>query len=112
MVIVSIESLTLEPSYLTFQPPHVASVMVSKDGGGNFTTINEALSAVLERASSSKVYFLIYVLVGVYEEYVSIDQGKTYMMMIRDAVDEEGFVAMNITFCNTAGPGKYQTMAV
>ncbi|KAI9096340.1 hypothetical protein K1719_026059 [Acacia pycnantha] len=71
--IVSIESLCLEPSNPAFQPPYVASVTVSKDGGGNFTTINEVLSAVPKRTSFSKAY-IIYVLAGVYEEYVSIDQ--------------------------------------
>ncbi|KAI9096306.1 hypothetical protein K1719_026025 [Acacia pycnantha] len=97
----------------------------------------KSFTRVPKRTSFSKAYILIYVLAGVYEEYVSIDRVKTFMMMIGDginktiitgnhssqdgwdtfkfatfAVDGEGFVAVNITFRNTAGPGKYQAVAV
>ncbi|KAI9080376.1 hypothetical protein K1719_037770 [Acacia pycnantha] len=124
-----------------FAAPHMALVKdivtVSKDGTGNFTTINDALSAAPNKSSSSKGYFLIYVAAGVYEEYVSIDKKKTYLMMIGDGINRtiitgnrshgdgcqtfrsatfvahgKGFVGVNITFRNTAGPEKHQAVAV
>ncbi|OVA13430.1 Pectinesterase [Macleaya cordata] len=112
-------------------------VIVSKDGGGNFTTINEAVAAAPNNTVVSDGYFLIYVVSGVYEEYVTIDKKKKNILMMGDGINQtvitgnrsvvdgwttfnsatfvvvgQGFVGVNITFCNTAGPSKHQAVAV
>lgn len=63
-------------------------VTVSQDGSGNFTTINDAIAAAPNKSLSSDGYFLIYVTAGVYEEYVTIDKKKTYLMMIGDGINK------------------------
>ncbi|EXB33527.1 putative pectinesterase/pectinesterase inhibitor 7 [Morus notabilis] len=112
-------------------------VTVSLDGTGNFTTINDAVAAAPNNSAASKGYFVVYVKAGVYEEYVSIEKKKKYLMMIGDGINQTiitgnrsvvdgwttfksatfavvgpGFVAMNITFRNTAGASKHQAVAV
>ncbi|MBA0833104.1 hypothetical protein Goarm_017440 [Gossypium armourianum] len=112
-------------------------VVVNPDGSGNFTTINEAVAAAPNNTGDSNRYFLIYVVTGVYEEYVSIPKKKQNVMMIGDGINKtiitgnrnfvdgsttfnsatfavvgKGFVAVNITFRNTAGPSKHQAVAV
>ncbi|GMI65395.1 pectin methylesterase 41 [Hibiscus trionum] len=112
-------------------------VVVNPDGSGNFTTINEAVAAAPNKTGDNNRYFLIYVAAGVYEEYVSIPKNKQNLMMIgaginktiitgnRNFVDGsttfnsatfavvgKGFVAVDITFRNTAGPSKHQAVAV
>ncbi|PON66301.1 Pectinesterase inhibitor domain containing protein [Trema orientale] len=112
-------------------------VTVSQDGSGNFTTINDAVTAAPNNTAASDGYFLIYVTAGLYEEYVSIAKNKRNLMMIGDginrtiitgnrsvvdgwttfnsatfAVTAPGFVAVNITFRNTAGAIKHQAVAV
>ncbi|KAI4349683.1 hypothetical protein L6164_010243 [Bauhinia variegata] len=113
-------------------------VTVRQDGSGNFTTINDALAAAPNRSSTDNTgYFLIYVTAGVYEEYVSIDKKKAYLMMVGDGINKTiitgnhnvvdgwttfnsatfavvapGFVAVNMTFRNTAGASKHQAVAV
>jgi pectinesterase len=58
-------------------------VVVSKDGSGNFTTINDAVAAAPNNTINATIgYFLIFIKEGVYEEYVSIPQNKAYLMMI------------------------------
>lgn len=63
-------------------------VTVSQDGSGNFTTINDAIAAAPNKSVSTDGYFLIYVTAGVYEEYVSIDKKKTYLMMVGDGINQ------------------------
>lgn len=63
-------------------------VTVSKDGTGNFTTINDAIAAAPNKSSSADGYFLIYVTQGVYEENVSIDKKKTYLMVVGDGINK------------------------
>ncbi|TKY52504.1 pectinesterase/pectinesterase inhibitor 41 [Spatholobus suberectus] len=63
-------------------------VTVSKDGSGNFTTINDAIAAAPNKTSSTAGYFLIYVTAGVYEENVSIDKKKTYLLMVGDGINK------------------------
>ncbi|KAG4995830.1 hypothetical protein JHK85_027269 [Glycine max] len=63
-------------------------VTVSKDGNGNFTTISDAVAAAPNKTSSTAGYFLIYVTAGVYEENVSIDKKKTYLMMVGDGINK------------------------
>ncbi|TKY61760.1 pectinesterase/pectinesterase inhibitor 7 [Spatholobus suberectus] len=112
-------------------------VVVSQDGSGNFTTINDAIAAAPNNTVASAGYFLIFVTQGVYQEYVSIDKNKKYLMMVGDGINRtiitgdhnvvdnfttfnsatfavvaQGFVAVNITFRNTAGPSKHQAVAV
>ncbi|KAF3436475.1 hypothetical protein FNV43_RR23567 [Rhamnella rubrinervis] len=113
------------------------TVVVNQDGSGNFTTINEAIAAAPNNSAASKGYFMIYVKSGVYEEYVSIPKKKKYLMMIGDGINQTiitgnrsvedgwttfnsatfavvapGFVAVNMTFRNTAGGIKHQAVAV
>ncbi|XP_017240071.2 pectinesterase [Daucus carota subsp. sativus] len=112
-------------------------VIVSKDGSGNFTTINQAVAMAPNNSLASDGYFLIYVVAGVYEEYVTIPKNKKYLMMIGDGINQtvitgnhnvvdgwttfnsptfavvgQGFVGVNITFRNTAGGIKHQAVAV
>ncbi|GLU07354.1 hypothetical protein SLE2022_243150 [Rubroshorea leprosula] len=110
-------------------------VVVSQDGSGNFTTINDAVGAAPNNTKAG--YFLIYIKAGVYEEYVSIAKNKKYLMMMGDGINQTiitgnrsvvdgwttfnsatfavvapNFVAVNITFRNTAGAIKHQAVAV
>ncbi|XP_052180340.1 probable pectinesterase/pectinesterase inhibitor 41 [Diospyros lotus] len=111
--------------------------VVSQDGSQNFTTINDAVAAAPNNTKAANGYFLIYVIAGVYEEYVSIPKNKKYLMMIGDGINQtvitgnhsyvdgwttfnsatfavvaQGFVAVNMTFRNTAGAIKHQAVAV
>ncbi|KAK7284628.1 hypothetical protein RJT34_19378 [Clitoria ternatea] len=112
-------------------------VVVSKDGSGNFTTINDAIAAAPNNTAAGDGYFVIFIAEGVYQEYVSIAKNKKFLMLIGDGINRtvitgdhnvvdgfttfnsatfavvgQGFVAMNITFRNSAGPGKHQAVAV
>ncbi|WJX85106.1 pectinesterase [Trifolium repens] len=112
-------------------------VVVNQDGSGNFTTINDAINVAPNNTVASSGYFLIFVTEGVYQEYISIPKNKKYLMMVGDginrtiitgdhnvvdnfttfnsatfAVVSQGFLAVNITFRNTAGPIKHQAVAV
>ncbi|KAM1257388.1 hypothetical protein ACFX15_030738 [Malus domestica] len=112
-------------------------VTVSRDGTGNFSTINDAIAAAPNNSAPTDGYFLIYVTAGVYEEYVSVAKNKRYLMMVGDGINQTiitgnrsvvdgwttfnsatfavvapGFVAVNITFRNTAGAIKHQAVAV
>ncbi|KAK3041924.1 hypothetical protein RJ639_002232 [Escallonia herrerae] len=113
------------------------TVTVNQDGSGNFTTINDAIAAAPNNTVASNGYFVIYVVAGVYEEYVSIAKNKQYLMMVGDGINQtiitgnrsvvdnsttfnsatfavvaQGFVAVDITFRNTAGAVKHQAVAV
>ncbi|KAG1371281.1 pectinesterase [Cocos nucifera] len=112
-------------------------VVVSQDGSGNFTSIMDAVDSAPEKLDGSSGYYVIYVDAGVYEEYVVISKKKTYLMMIGDGINRtvvtgnrsvvdgwttfhsstfavvgQGFVAINMTFRNTAGAIKHQAVAV
>lgn len=113
------------------------SVVVNPDGSGNYTTINDAVAAAPNNTGSGNGFFVIHVVAGVYEEYVSIPKNKQYLMMIGDGINQtiitgnrsvvdgwttfnsatfavvaQGFVAINITFRNTAGAIKHQAVAL
>ncbi|KAI8026109.1 putative pectinesterase/pectinesterase inhibitor 7 [Camellia lanceoleosa] len=107
-------------------------VVVSKHGSGNFTTISAAVAAAPTNTAANQGYFMIYVVGGVYEEYVSIAQNKQYLMIVGDGINKTvitgnhsvadgwttytvvgpGFVAINITIQNTAGAIKQQAVAL
>ncbi|KAJ4892959.1 putative pectinesterase/pectinesterase inhibitor 41 [Raphanus sativus] len=105
--------------------------------GDAFKTINDAIAAAPTKAESENGYFVIYVVAGVYEEYVTVPSNKSYVMIIGDGIDKtiitgnrnivdgsttfasatlavigRGFIAANITVRNTAGPNKHQAVAV
>ncbi|KAG8485628.1 hypothetical protein CXB51_018938 [Gossypium anomalum] len=112
-------------------------VTVFQDGSGNFTTINDAITAAPNNTNGVNGYFLIYISGGVYQEYISIATNKKYLMMIGDGINQTiitgnrsvvdgwttfnsatfavvapNFIAVNITFQNTAGAIKHQAVAV
>ncbi|KEH41800.1 pectinesterase/pectinesterase inhibitor [Medicago truncatula] len=112
-------------------------VVVSQDGSGNFTTINDAIAAAPNNTVASDGYFFIFITKGVYQEYVSIPKNKKYLMMVGEGINQtvitgdhnvvdgfttfnsatfavvaQGFVAVNITFRNTAGAAKNQAVAL
>ena len=62
-------------------------VVVSRDGSGNFTTINAAIAAAPNNTASSDGYFLIFIKKGVYQEYASIAKNKKYLMLVGDGVN-------------------------
>ncbi|XP_019418843.1 PREDICTED: pectinesterase-like [Lupinus angustifolius] len=112
-------------------------VVVSQDGSGNFTTINDAVAVAPNNTDAGNGYFVIFITEGVYKEYVSIAKNKKNLMIIGEGINRtiitgdhnvvdgfttfnsatfavvaQGFVAVNITFRNTAGPSKHQAVAV
>ncbi|KAL9356033.1 hypothetical protein Peur_049286 [Populus x canadensis] len=107
-------------------------VVVDPYGSGKFRTITEAVAAAPNNTVASNGYYVIYVVAGVYNEYVSIPKNKKYLMMIGSGINQtvitgnrsvddrwttfavlgQGFVAVNITFRNTAGAIKHQAVAV
>ncbi|KAJ8752500.1 hypothetical protein K2173_004788 [Erythroxylum novogranatense] len=112
-------------------------VVVDPYGAGDFTTISDAVAAAPNNTAIGNGYFVIYVVAGVYFEYVSIPKNKKYVLMIGDGINQtiitgnrsvddgwttfnsatfvvvgEGFVAVNMTFRNTAGAIKHQAVAV
>ncbi|KAE8711538.1 putative Pectinesterase PPE8B precursor [Hibiscus syriacus] len=112
-------------------------VVVSPKGDGHFTTINDAIAAAPHNAGESDQYFGIYVVSGVYKEYISVPKNKQNLILIGDgmgrtiitgsrsaadgfttfntatfAVAGTKFIAVDITFQNTAGPSKGQAVAV
>nr|BAK01319.1 predicted protein [Hordeum vulgare subsp. vulgare] len=113
------------------------AVTVDQGGSGNYTTVGEAVAAAPMNLNGSAGYYVIYVLAGVYEENVEVPKKMKYVMMIGDgigqtvitgnrsvvdgwttfhsatvAVHGQGFVAMNMTIRNTAGPAKHQAVAL
>lgn len=88
-------------------------VTVSQDGSGNFTTINDAISAAPNNTNGVNGYFVIYITAGAYEEYVSIAKNKKYLMMIGDGINQtiitgNRSVVDGWTTFNSATFGKFQ----
>ena len=76
---------------LQSDPDNVAvsqMVVVNPDGSGDYTTINDAVAAAPNNTGGSNAFFVIYVVAGVYEEYVSIPKYKQYLMMIGDGINQ------------------------
>ena len=67
----------LEANVSELQP----NLTVAKDGSGNFTTINEALSKL---PKSSNQTFILYIKEGIYEEQVVLNKSFTNIMMVGD----------------------------
>lgn len=122
----------LQSSAGKYDPSGVLTVV--KDGSGNFTTIIDAINFA---PNNSKDRVIIYVREGVYQENVDIPSYKTNIVLLgygsdvtvvtgnrsvgdgwgtygsaTVAVSGQGFLARDITFQNTAGPGKYQAVAL
>ncbi|XP_062208414.1 pectinesterase-like [Phragmites australis] len=115
----------------------VGAVTVDQSGAGNYTTVGAAVAAAPSNLDGSLGYFVIHVAAGVYEENVVVPKHKKYVMMIGDGIGQsvitgnrsvvdgwttfnsatfavlgQGFVAVNMTFRNTAGPAKHQAVAL
>lgn len=93
------------------------SVVVNPDGSGNFTTINEAVAAAPNYTAAGNGYFLIHVVAGVYEEYVSIPSNKRYIMMTGDGINKtiitgNRSVADGWTTFNSATFGKFTKISI
>ncbi|RZR72863.1 hypothetical protein BHM03_00018014 [Ensete ventricosum] len=113
------------------------SVKVAKDGSGNFTSVGDAVAFAPNNTAIEDGYFAIYIEEGVYSENVVVPKNKKNLILIgvginrtiitsnRSVVDGwttfasatfvvhgERFIAIDITFENTAGPEKHQAVAV
>ncbi|XP_022150485.1 probable pectinesterase/pectinesterase inhibitor 25 [Momordica charantia] len=113
------------------------TVVVSSTGADNFTSIGDAIAFSPNNSMPEDGYFVIYVREGYYEEYVVVPKYKTNIMLIGDGINRtvitgnhsvvdgwttynsstftvcgDGFVAIDVTFRNTAGPEKHQAVAV
>uniref|UniRef100_A0A2N9EF21 Pectinesterase n=1 Tax=Fagus sylvatica TaxID=28930 RepID=A0A2N9EF21_FAGSY len=112
---------------------HVDTI-VALDGTGHYRTITEA---ILAAPSHSNRRYVIYVKKGVYKENIDMKKKKTNIMLAGDgmgqtivtgnrnfmqgwttfrtptvAVSGKGFIARDMTFCNTAGPETHQDVAL
>ncbi|XP_075478861.1 pectinesterase-like [Primulina tabacum] len=110
------------------------TLIVSKDGQGNFTTITQAVAAAPNKSLQRTV---IKIKAGVYYENIIITPQKINLYFIGDGMDvtkisgnksakmgwktdqtatirisADGFVARYITFENTAGPNMSQAVAL
>uniref|UniRef100_A0ACD5YMD7 Uncharacterized protein n=1 Tax=Avena sativa TaxID=4498 RepID=A0ACD5YMD7_AVESA len=115
----------------------LSEVTVDQSGAGNYTTVGAAVAAAPSNLGASSGYFVIYVAAGVYEENVVVPKNKKYVMMVGDGIGQtvitgnrsvvdgwttfnsatfavlgQGFIAVNMTFRNTAGPAKHQAVAL
>lgn len=63
-------------------------VVVDPYGGGNFTTIMDAVAAAPNNTAPADGYYLIKVVAGVYEEYVTIGSKKKYIMIVGDGINK------------------------
>ncbi|KAK9052908.1 hypothetical protein SSX86_029538 [Deinandra increscens subsp. villosa] len=113
-----------------------ANLVVAQDGSGDFGTITEALEASANQRTGTD-RFVIYVKAGIYKENIIINGSMTNLTLIGDGIDltvitndkniyeglltsntatvqvwGQGFIAVGITFENTAGPEKEQAIAL
>lgn len=68
----------------------VKIVVVNFNGinGDVYKIINDVIVVVLMKVEFENGYFVIYVVVGVYEEYVMVFSNKLYVMIIGDGIDK------------------------
>ncbi|XP_027343469.1 probable pectinesterase/pectinesterase inhibitor 12 [Abrus precatorius] len=101
------------------------SIIVSKDGSGDYTTVGEA---ILNAPDLSDKPYTIHVRQGTYEEYVVIPPEKTNIKLVGDGpqhtkivgyqngftidIRGEGFMAENMGFVNWAGLNASAAVAV
>ncbi|XP_022764679.1 probable pectinesterase/pectinesterase inhibitor 47 [Durio zibethinus] len=113
------------------------TIIVGPYDGDNFTTIGEAIASAPNNSNPEDGYFIIYARQGYYQEYVIVPKEKKNVMLIGDGINKtiitgnhnridgwttynsstfvvtgERFVAVDVTFKNTAGPEKHQAVAV
>lgn len=62
-------------------------VVVNPKGSGDFTTIGDAINAVPNNGENGDGYFVIYIVAGVYKEYVNVTKNKKYLLMIGDGIN-------------------------
>ncbi|KAI4337183.1 hypothetical protein L6164_015630 [Bauhinia variegata] len=110
------------------------NITVAADGSGNFTSITQATQTA---PNKSQYPYLIYVKKGIYNEYIEIKKNLWNIYMIGDGINQtiitgnhsnatgwttfrsatfavrgQNFVAINITFENTAGEEGNQAVAL
>ncbi|XP_078447199.1 plant invertase/pectin methylesterase inhibitor superfamily [Wolffia australiana] len=115
----------------------VPDIVVAKDGSSGYRTINDALATLARQRRSPNQRRVIYVKAGIYVENVEIDRTLRNLMFVGDGIDKttvtgsrsvpdgyttygsatfgvagDGFWARDMTFENTAGPGKHQAVAL
>lgn len=61
-------------------------VVVNKKGGSIYNTIGAAVAAAPKYLDGTKGYFLIYVMPGVYNEYISIAPSQSYLMIVGSGI--------------------------
>ncbi|KAM5551184.1 putative pectinesterase/pectinesterase inhibitor 25 [Rosa sericea] len=113
------------------------TVIVSPHGTDNFTSIGAAIESAPNNTEPEDGYFVIYARKGHYKEYVVVPKYKKNIMLLGDGINKtiitgkhnfidgwttfnsstfavagERFVAIDVTFKNTAGPEKHQAVAV
>lgn len=62
-------------------------VVVNPDGSGDFITINDAVEAAPNNTGTNNGYRVIYVVAGIYNEYVSIAKSKESLMIVGDGIN-------------------------
>ncbi|TKY47990.1 pectinesterase 30 [Spatholobus suberectus] len=101
------------------------TIIVSKDGSGDYTTVGEAITKAPELSDEPHT---IHVRAGTYEEYVVIPAEKTNIKLVGDGphhtkivgyqngstidIRGEGFMAENMGFANWAGLNASAAVAV
>ena len=132
--------LAEEPAYATRRLQEASrlwakpTIVVAKDGSGQFMTIGEAISTLPKKSNATIV---IYIKAGVYEEYVEFPKYVNNVMVFGDgplktritgnkcfakgvktfhtatvSVNAEGFFAKDIGFENSAGALGHQAVAL